>query len=89
MAASINDRLGHHRFFQYPFLALLGFDYHVLFSLAIFYTAIAHFNHSNLRLNLGPWKYFLYSPEMHEWQHVHPNAGPINKNFGINLSLWD
>jgi sterol desaturase/sphingolipid hydroxylase (fatty acid hydroxylase superfamily) len=74
---------------QYPILALLGLDYQVLFILAIISTVIGHFNHSNFRLNLGPLKYFLNGPEMHEWHHVHPDAGPLNKNFGINLSLWD
>jgi sterol desaturase/sphingolipid hydroxylase (fatty acid hydroxylase superfamily) len=78
-----------YKLIQYPFLALLGFNYHILFILAIASTAIGHFNHSNLRLNLGPLKYFLNSPEMHEWHHVHPNAGLVNKNFGINLSIWD
>lgn len=74
---------------QYPLMALLGFGYPALFMLAIASTFIGHYNHSNFGLNLGPGKFFLNGPEMHEWHHVHPDAGPTNRNFGINLSLWD
>jgi sterol desaturase/sphingolipid hydroxylase (fatty acid hydroxylase superfamily) len=74
---------------QYVPLALLGFDGTALFVVAVVGTAIGHYNHSNVRLDLGPLKYVLNSPQMHQWHHVHPSAGPINKNFAINLSLWD
>jgi sterol desaturase/sphingolipid hydroxylase (fatty acid hydroxylase superfamily) len=26
---------------------------------------------------------------MHIWHHSHPEAGPVNRNFGITLSVWD
>jgi sterol desaturase/sphingolipid hydroxylase (fatty acid hydroxylase superfamily) len=74
---------------QYLPLAFLGFDGRVLFAVAIVGTIIGHFNHSNLAIDLGPLKYVVNSPEMHQWHHVHPDAGPVNKNFGINLALWD
>lgn len=74
---------------QYVPLALFGFNGAALFAVAVVGTAIGHFNHSNVRLDLGPLKYLLNSPEMHQWHHVHPSAGPINKNFGINLAAWD
>lgn len=74
---------------SYPVLALFGFDGGVLFALAVVGTAIGHFNHSNLTLPIGPLRYLLNHPEMHIWHHVHPDAGPMNKNFGVNLSLWD
>lgn len=73
----------------YPLLALLGFQGDVLFVLAVVGTAIGHFNHSNLRISIGPLKYLVNSPEMHVWHHVHPDSGPPNRNFGINLSVWD
>src|SRR5712692_1982808 len=38
---------------------------------------------------MGPLKYLVNSPEMHVWHHVHPDAGPPDRNFGITLSLWD
>ena len=74
---------------SYPLLALLGFDATVLFALAVVGTAIGHFNHANLSVSIGPLKYLFNSPQMHIWHHVHGEHGPINRNFGINLSLWD
>lgn len=74
---------------QYVPLALLGFDGTVLLVLAVVSTAIGHFNHANLRVRMGWLRYFLNGPEMHVWHHVHPDAGPTNRNFGINLSMWD
>ena len=73
----------------YPLLAFFGFEAQVLFVLAVVNTAIGHFNHSNLSWTIGPAKYVLNNPEMHIWHHTHPDAGPINRNFGITLSLWD
>ena len=70
-------------------LAVLGFSGEVMFALAVAGTAIGHFNHANLRVSIGPLRYLINSPEMHVWHHVHPDAGPVNRNFGINLSLWD
>jgi sterol desaturase/sphingolipid hydroxylase (fatty acid hydroxylase superfamily) len=26
---------------------------------------------------------------MHVWHHAHPDCGPVPRNFGITLSLWD
>lgn len=74
---------------QYVPLAMLGFDGRVLFAVAVIGTAIGHYNHSNVRIDLGPLRYVLNSPEMHQWHHAHPDAGPENKNFAIKFSLWD
>jgi len=74
---------------SYPVLAMLGFDGQVLFAIAIVSTAIGHLNHSNVRLDTGPLKYIFNSPAMHLWHHVHPEAGPPDRNFAINLALWD
>lgn len=73
----------------YPVLAFLGFDLTVLLGLAVLGTAIGHFNHANLGVSIGPLKYVLNNPAMHVWHHGHPDAGPVNRNFGISLSLWD
>jgi sterol desaturase/sphingolipid hydroxylase (fatty acid hydroxylase superfamily) len=70
-------------------LALLGFDPALSFALAIVSTAIGHFNHANLRVRMGPLRYVLNGPEMHVWHHAHPDAGPTNVNFAINLAVWD
>jgi sterol desaturase/sphingolipid hydroxylase (fatty acid hydroxylase superfamily) len=26
---------------------------------------------------------------MHIWHHVHPDAGPANRNFAISIAVWD
>ncbi len=70
-------------------LAMLGFRGDVLFALAVVGTAIGHFNHANLRVRIGPLRYVINSPEMHVWHHAHPEAGPTDRNFGINLAVWD
>lgn len=74
---------------QYLPLAVMGFDGKVLFFIAVVSTAIGHFNHANLRVNMGPLRYVLNGPEMHVWHHAHPSVMPRAANFGINLSLWD
>lgn len=74
---------------RYPLLAFFGFDGGVLLTLGIVATAIGHFNHSNLRITIGPLKYLLNNPEMHVWHHNSEDDGPPLYNFGINLSLWD
>ena len=70
-------------------LAFLGVRGDVLLWLAVFNTAVGHFNHANLSVSIGPLRYLLNNPAMHIWHHTHSDAGPINRNFGISLSLWD
>lgn len=52
-------------------------------------TIIGHFAHANLRWRIGWLKYVINSPEMHLWHHNHPESGPVNRNFGLTLSVWD
>ncbi|MBX7219402.1 MAG: sterol desaturase family protein [Blastocatellia bacterium] len=68
---------------------LFGFNPYALFWYGIVGTFVGHFAHANVRFRLGPLKYVFNSPEMHIWHHIHPDHGPINRNFGIVLSLWD
>jgi len=72
----------------YPIAALLGASGEVLFALAVFNTATGHFNHSNLRVGIGPLKYLFNNPAMHVWHHEHTGRQPM-VNFGITLSIWD
>lgn len=69
--------------------AFFGFSATAMFWYAVISTFVGHFAHSNLRLRIGPLRYLLNSPEMHVWHHTHPSSGPVNRNFGITLSLWD
>jgi sterol desaturase/sphingolipid hydroxylase (fatty acid hydroxylase superfamily) len=69
--------------------AFFGFSGFVMFWYGVLNTLIGHFAHSNLRFHIGPLKYVFNSPEMHIWHHAHPESGPIDRNFGITLSIWD
>jgi sterol desaturase/sphingolipid hydroxylase (fatty acid hydroxylase superfamily) len=69
--------------------AICGFRAEVLFWAGIVNTFVGHFAHANLRWHIGPLRYFVNSPEMHIWHHTHPESGPVNRNFGITLSVWD
>lgn len=68
---------------------LLGFRPEVLFACAVGSTVLGHWAHANLRWRCGWLKYVINTPEMHVWHHVHPSAGPVNRNFGVSFSIWD
>ena len=69
--------------------AILGFSAPAMFWYGVVNTFAGHFAHSNLAGSVGPLKYVVNSPEMHLWHHNHPDSGPVNRNFGITLSVWD
>jgi sterol desaturase/sphingolipid hydroxylase (fatty acid hydroxylase superfamily) len=69
--------------------ALCGFRGEVMFWVGIINTFAGHFAHANLRWHIGWLKYIVNSPEMHIWHHNHPDEGPVNRNFGLTLSVWD
>ncbi len=58
-------------------------------AVGVFDTVIGHFAHANLRWRIGWLRYVINSPEMHLWHHNHPDCGPINRNFGLSLAVWD
>jgi sterol desaturase/sphingolipid hydroxylase (fatty acid hydroxylase superfamily) len=70
-------------------LMLLGADPSLFVYINIFNTFIGHFNHSNLRVDIGPLKYLFNSPQMHIWHHDRDCPAPYGRNFAIGLSLWD
>ncbi|MDZ4698493.1 MAG: sterol desaturase family protein [Rhodothermales bacterium] len=80
-----------YRVIEYIPLAMIGFGIGDFFIVHIFTLAVGHFNHSNFRLNLGPFKYILNNPQMHIWHHarVWPEAHVHGVNFGLTLSIWD
>jgi sterol desaturase/sphingolipid hydroxylase (fatty acid hydroxylase superfamily) len=69
--------------------AFFGFSGEAMFWNGVAGTLVGHFAHSNLRVRVGPLRYLINSPEMHVWHHAHPQAGPVNRNFGLTLSVWD
>jgi sterol desaturase/sphingolipid hydroxylase (fatty acid hydroxylase superfamily) len=80
-----------YRSIEYLPLAMIGFGIDDFFIVHIFTLAVGHFNHSNLTINLGPFKYLFNNPQMHIWHHAEnlPPEHPKGVNFGLTLSLWD
>jgi sterol desaturase/sphingolipid hydroxylase (fatty acid hydroxylase superfamily) len=80
-----------YRVLEYMPLAMIGFGIKEFFIVHIFTLAIGHFNHSNIKVHLGPLKYIFNNPQMHIWHHaMHlPPDRRHGMNYGISLSLWD
>lgn len=78
-----------YRSLLYAPLGLLGFSGEALFAYGVWNTVMGHFAHTSIEIPVGRLRYILNSPEMHLWHHVHASAGPINRNFGVTLSVWD
>lgn len=80
-----------YRGIEYLPLAMIGFGIDDFFVVHLFTLAVGHFNHSNFRLPLGPFKYLFNNPEMHIWHHAKelPPEHPHGMNYGLTLSLWD
>ncbi len=80
-----------YRGLEYLPLAMIGFGIDDFFVVHIFTLAVGHFNHSNLRVPLGPLKYLFNNPQMHIWHHAKhlPEGRPYGMNYGLTLSLWD
>ncbi len=80
-----------YRTIEYIPLALIGIGLRDFFIIHIFTTAVGHFNHSNIKLSLGYFKYLFNNPQMHIWHHAYdlPKDRRHGINFGLTLSVWD
>lgn len=80
-----------YRTIEYIPLGMIGFGIQEFFLVHIVALGIGHFNHSNIRLRLGPLKYVFNNPQMHTWHHARhwPERYRYGVNFGISLSVWD
>ena len=80
-----------YRVIQYIPLGMIGFGIRDFFFVHLIAIGIGHFNHSNIRVPLGPLKYLFNNPQMHKWHHVKemPEGRRYGINYGISLSLWD
>jgi sterol desaturase/sphingolipid hydroxylase (fatty acid hydroxylase superfamily) len=80
-----------YRTIEYIPLGMIGFGIQEFFLVHIIAISIGHFNHSNIRIPLGPLKYVLNNPQMHAFHHARVIPAPHNYgvNYGISLSLWD
>jgi sterol desaturase/sphingolipid hydroxylase (fatty acid hydroxylase superfamily) len=70
-----------------PFM-MLGFELPVIIAWAIFDTIYPKFYHANVRLNIGPLRYILVTPQSHRVHHA-GEARYQDKNFGRTFSIWD
>lgn len=48
----------------------------------------AAFNHANVRINFGPLKYIIVTPQVHHWDHASDEAA-IDKNYAAHFSFMD
>jgi sterol desaturase/sphingolipid hydroxylase (fatty acid hydroxylase superfamily) len=80
-----------YRTLEYIPLAVIGFGITEFFIAHAFAIVVGHFNHSNLRVPLGPLKYVFNNPQMHIWHHAKdmPENHPYGINYGLTLSIWD
>lgn len=80
-----------YRVLEYLPLAMIGFGIDDFFIVHLFTLAVGHFNHSNIRVPLGPLKYLFNNPQMHIWHHAKhlPPERPHGVNYGLTLSVWD
>lgn len=80
-----------YRTIEYIPLGMIGFGIQDFFLVHLIAISIGHFNHSNIYVPLGVFKYIFNNPQMHRWHHAKsfPEAHRYGINFGISLSLWD
>lgn len=67
---------------------LLGFDKAVIDTYVIIVGFQAVFNHANVRINFGPLKYIIVTPQFHHWHHASDEAA-IDKNYAAHFSFID
>ncbi|MER9726041.1 MULTISPECIES: sterol desaturase family protein [unclassified Mesorhizobium] len=64
--------------FNNPAIALFGFIFH----------AHGLLLHANVKLNVGPLRWLIASPQFHHWHHAHDRAA-YDKNFAGQLAFID
>ena len=67
-----------------------GFEPNQAYIVHFITIAIGHFNHANIKITWGIFKYILNNPVMHLYHHAaEVPQGRNGVNYGISLSLWD
>lgn len=66
----------------------LGFSSSAIVFFALFYKWQSVLIHSNIRLDFGPLKWIVVSPQFHHWHHAN-ERGAFNKNFAAQLPFID
>ena len=70
-----------------PFM-MLGNEIPVIVAWAVFETIYPKFYHANVRLNFGPLRYILVTPQSHRIHHACEDRYR-DRNFGFTFSIWD
>jgi sterol desaturase/sphingolipid hydroxylase (fatty acid hydroxylase superfamily) len=66
----------------------LGFSEGAIVVFAVLYQWQSALIHANVRVNVGPLRWLLASPEFHHWHHSNDRT-VRDKNFAGQLPLWD
>ncbi|WP_051442754.1 sterol desaturase family protein [Mesorhizobium sp. WSM3626] len=66
----------------------LGFSDEAIAIYFIIYTGHALLLHANVRINFGPLKWLIASPQFHHWHHADHRAA-YDKNFASQIALFD
>lgn len=74
--------------FQFIPLFFLGFSTGPLLAYTIFLGFQGFFNHSNVRIDFGPLRRVVASPQFQHWHHCR-DAVAYNKNFSPHLVIFD
>lgn len=78
-----------YRTLEYIPLGMIGFGLVEFFAVHLFTLSVGHFNHTNIKVPLGPLKYVFNNPQMHIWHHAKELPRSTGVNFGLTLSIWD
>jgi len=69
-------------------LLLIGFSPEAVAVHALVYRWHAILLHSNVRVNLGPLRWLVCTPQFHHWHHA-DQEDAYDRNFGGQLVVWD
>lgn len=67
---------------------VLGFEKRVIDAYVVIVGIQAVFNHANVRLDFGPLKHIIVTPQFHHWHHS-SDALAIDKNYAAHFSFID
>jgi len=71
-----------------PIILLLG-PYSIVIPIkAMLDATLGMFIHANINVKLGKFKYFLNSPELHQWHHANYQE-VFHANFSTKFAIWD
>jgi sterol desaturase/sphingolipid hydroxylase (fatty acid hydroxylase superfamily) len=69
-------------------IILLGANPMVIPIKALLDAMFGMFIHANIKVNLGKFRYFINSPQLHLWHHANYQE-VFHANFATKLSVWD